>query len=125
MRVLKPSQVNEFIGRFDMPVFGNQDKNKEYIFDMKEKDFFLVRTAKIVELPSGQTTEDQVAYQFFDQTAYEDAVFMHESNDFYPWLGCTVKVLHDPTKGDPEKIDKRSGYKEELKKQHRIATLTK
>ena len=124
MRVLKPSDVNQFLSRFDMPVYGNQDKNKEYIFDMKERDFYLVKTALLVELRSGHTVEDEVAYQFYDKTAFEDAMYYHEVGRFYPWKERTVTVLHDPTKGEPEKIDKRGGsYKEELKKQHQIATL--
>lgn len=127
MRVMKGSQINEFIDvNYKNPCYGNMDDKKEYIIDEKDTEHYLVRTALLIELPSGSMTEDLVKYQFLNQADFYDAQFEHESGDYYAWVGRDIKILHDPTKDKPvTKIDKRSkDWRDEILRQNKIAIAT-
>lgn len=125
MRVMKGSQVNQFIdANYTAPCYGNKDTKKEFIFDERDKDYFVIRTAMLIELPSRAVTEDLIKYQIMHPDEFNDAMYEHEKGDYYAWVGRDVKVLHDPTKKEEvQKIDKRSKeWRDSLLRQHKIAT---
>jgi hypothetical protein len=102
MKTLRKQQLDVVLSRFKNPVYGNKDKDKEFIFDLADANNYLVKLTSYTKTAKGKIVEDDATYAFYPQTTFEEMYFDHKKNGCYAWKNKTVQILHDPREGQAE-----------------------